>query len=315
MSKSIQRPTCPKCGSTNVWKNGHDEYHNQLFLCKDCRHSFKLTHSKKRKNFSFPYPKCPHCGKAMEIHKIRRGFVVFRCRSCRFKDRIPLNLPYPLSLPLEPFKYFRFPIYIVLKAFVLYFKFNMSYRALKNSLNIDVSHVTIYKWIVRLSFFFSIFIPENVFKVHGDETVVVFKNRKYYVWFLVDHDTNLILSWHVSRYRDMSQVRILLNKFFSCYSNDCAVEFITDGLGAYDAAVNLLFKNIDHTVVSLGGNNQCESKFSLFKDFIRLKRRFKKFSNFLCYVHGFCVVKNLFKLHGGDVNCVISSLASIITTS
>lgn len=204
MSKPIQRPACPKCGSTNIIKNGHDKYHIQQFICKDCKHSFKLKHSTKHKNFSFPYPKCPHCNKAMEIYKIRRGFVVFRCRTCNFKDRIPLNISVPLPLPCEPFKYFRFPIYIVLKAFVLYLKFNMSYRAISNSLNINVSHVTIYKWGIRLSMFFSVFVPENVFKVHGDETVVVFKNKRYYVWFLVDHDTNLILSWHVSRYRDVS---------------------------------------------------------------------------------------------------------------
>ncbi|MDN5337930.1 MAG: hypothetical protein PWQ20_1000 [Thermotogaceae bacterium] len=157
-----QRPICPKCGSTNIVKNGHDKYHNQQFLCKDCSHSFKLKHTKKTKNFSFTYPKCPLCGKAMEFHKIRRGFVVFRCRPCHFKDRI--------------------------------------------------------------------------------------------------------------------QIRILLNKFFSRCSNS-SVEFITDGLGAYTTAVNLFFKNINHVVVGLGGNNQCESKFSLFKDFIRLKRCFKKFDN------------------------------------
>jgi transposase-like protein len=160
---------------------------------------------------------------------------------------------------------------------------------------------------------FSLFVPENVFKVHGDETVVVFKSRKYYVWFLVEHDTNLIVAWHVSRYRDMSQVRILLNKFFSRYSNG-SVEFISDGLGAYDTAVNLFFKNINHVVVGLGGNNQCESKFSLFKDFVRLKRCFKKFDNFIRYVHGFCVVRNLFKLYA-DFDSVISALYSVITTS
>jgi len=54
MSKPIQRPACPKCGSTNVIKNGHDKYHIQQFICKDCKHSFKLKHSTKRKNFSFP---------------------------------------------------------------------------------------------------------------------------------------------------------------------------------------------------------------------------------------------------------------------
>ncbi|WP_448377100.1 IS1/IS1595 family N-terminal zinc-binding domain-containing protein [Fervidobacterium sp.] len=98
--------SCPKCGSTNFYKNGHDKYGNQQFLCKDCNHSFRLSHSHKHKNFSFPYPKCPSCGKSMEIHKSHRSFVVFRCRTCHTKDRVPL--PEPVSIFADYFKYFRF---------------------------------------------------------------------------------------------------------------------------------------------------------------------------------------------------------------
>ncbi|WP_231882290.1 IS1/IS1595 family N-terminal zinc-binding domain-containing protein [Fervidobacterium ngatamarikiense] len=56
--------SCPKCGSTSLYKNGHDKYGNQQFLCKLCHLSFKLSHSQKRKNFPFPYPKCTSCGKS-----------------------------------------------------------------------------------------------------------------------------------------------------------------------------------------------------------------------------------------------------------
>ncbi len=108
---------------------------------------------------------------------------------------------------------------------------------------------------------------ENVFRVHADETIVIFKDQKYYVWLLVDHDTNYILCWHVSKYRDMGQVKVLLEKFLgNC--KDKSIELITDGLGAYESAL-ILFKNINHVVVSLG-KNMCESKFSLLKDFLNL---------------------------------------------
>ena len=110
----------------------------------------------------------------------------------------------------------------------------------------------------------------NVFRVHADETVAVLKDQKYYVWLLVDHDTNLILCWHVSKYRDMGQVKVLLEKFLGNFK-DKSIELITDGLGAYESAVKILFKNINHVSVSLGKNNECESKFSLLKDFFRLK--------------------------------------------
>lgn len=84
-------------------------------------------------------------------------------------------------------------------------------------MNIKVSHVSIYKWVIKLCTLFSVLSPtfdiENVFTVHADEIALVFKDQKYYVWLLVDHDTNLILSWHVSQYRDMGQVKVLLEKF------------------------------------------------------------------------------------------------------
>jgi hypothetical protein len=54
----------------------------------------------------------------MQIYKVHRSFVVFRCRTCRTKDRVPFNLPEPVTLIPENFKYFRFPIFFVLKAFV-----------------------------------------------------------------------------------------------------------------------------------------------------------------------------------------------------
>lgn len=136
----------------------------------------------KNTNFSlFTYPRCIHCNHTMQIYKIRRYFVRFRCRKCNFKTSVPLSLPQPVTFTIQPFKFFRFPIYIVLKAFILYFKYNLSLRAIKASLNINVSHVAIYKWIIKLSSIVLLFKFENVFKIHGDETVIVFQNRKYYV--------------------------------------------------------------------------------------------------------------------------------------
>jgi len=128
---------------------------------------------KKHKLFSFPYPKCPVCGKTMQIHKIKKAFVKFRCRSCHTRDEIPTNLPQFVPLPFDSFKFFRFPIFIVLKAFVLYFK-AVSLRSIRDSLNIKVSHVAIYKWIIKLPSIFSLFKFENVFKVHTESTMFGF---------------------------------------------------------------------------------------------------------------------------------------------
>ena len=79
--------------------------------------------------------------------------------------------------------------------------------------------------------------------------------------------------------------------------------------------MKILYKNINHIVVRLGQNNQCESKFSLFQDFVRAKRVFKNIDNLPMYVNSFCVVRNLLKLNDNDIARVISVLLSSITTS
>jgi hypothetical protein len=46
-----------------------------------------------------------------------------------------------------------------------------------------------------------------------------------------------------------------------------------------------------------------------------LKQELKYLKNPALYVHGFCVVKNLWKIHNGDINSTISQLATFITRS
>jgi len=55
-----------------------------------------LLNSKKGyppKLFSFSYPKCPVCGRSMQIYKIRRGFIRFRCKSCKTKTNVNRFIP------------------------------------------------------------------------------------------------------------------------------------------------------------------------------------------------------------------------------
>jgi len=307
--------SCPKCGSTSLYKTvmTNTVTNNSFANFAIIPSNFPiLTNAKTSLSL------IPNALLVVNLCKFTKSVaLLLSSRTCRTKDRVPFNLPEPVSLIPEKFKYFRFPIYFILKAFVLYMKHNMSYRSLAHSLNIKVSHVTIYKWVIKLCTLFSVLFPtftiENVFSVHADETVLVFKEQKYYVWLLVDHETNFILCWHVSKYRDIGQVKVLLEKFFG-NSKPKNIELITDGLGAYESAVKLLFKNINHVVVSLG-KNMCESKFSLLKDFFRLKRGLKNTKNLAKYIQGFCVVKNLWKTHNGNINLILSHLHSFITTN
>ncbi len=86
----------------------------------------------------------------------------------------------------------------------------------------------------------------------------------------------------------------------------------TDGLSLYPYAVEGLFGKNIHKRVYLGHDNAPESRYSLFKDFVRTKRGFKKFSNIFLYINGFVFTHNLYKDCGGDKNAILSALFPFI---
>ncbi|NPU88322.1 MAG: DDE-type integrase/transposase/recombinase [Fervidobacterium sp.] len=76
--------------------------------------------------------------------------------------------------------------------------------------------------------------------------------------------------------------------------------------------MKIVYGNTNHIAIPLGQNNQCESKFSLFQDFVRTKPGFENIGNVAKYVNGFCVVQNLLKLNDNDTDRVLSVLLSSI---
>ncbi len=92
----------------------------------------------------------------------------------------------------------------------------------------------------------------------------------------------------------------------------CLTLITTEGLPLYPYAAEELFGKNIHKRVYLGHNNAIESRYSLFKDFVRAKRGFKKFSNIFLYINGFAFTHNLYKDCGGDKNAVLSALFTFI---
>jgi len=110
----------------------------------------------------------------------------------------------------------------------------------------------------------------------ADESVIIFKDRKYYIWLLVDWNTLKIVAWHFSRYRDYSNAIKLLKQI-----KKHPQLITTDGLPVYKQAIEGL----------------CG---------------FKKFSNIPKYINGWVYIHNLFKDLGGDKYAIIQSLFSSI---
>ena len=106
-----------------------------------------------------------------------------------------------------------------------------------------------------------------------------------------------------------------LSSFLSSIPSATSSTHYTDGLAVYKQAIEELFGSGVHQRVKLGHNNAVESRHSLLKDFIRVKRGFKKFNNILKYINGWVYIHNLFKDLGGDKYAIIQSLFSSIIQS
>jgi len=85
----------------------------------------------------------------MQIYKIRRSFIRFRCRTCKTKININRSLP-PETIfsSISSFSSHVHP-YFVFLAIYLYFKRNLSFRAIADALPTRISHVSIYKWVIK----------------------------------------------------------------------------------------------------------------------------------------------------------------------
>ena len=124
-----QRPSCPYCDHpTKVYINSH--YHRRApdgslihvtsFICSECKRTFSFPKPTNRYNklFHFPYPRCPHCNRTMQIYKIRRSYVRFRCAL------VSSNLTF-LSLYLTSLCFS--PLFVLFLTILFIFVFLLSY--------------------------------------------------------------------------------------------------------------------------------------------------------------------------------------------
>ncbi|WP_286172843.1 IS1/IS1595 family N-terminal zinc-binding domain-containing protein, partial [Caproiciproducens sp. MSJ-32] len=63
MCKLVNKITCPRCHSHNLYRFGKDKAGNQKYQCKDCRRQFTFEDCRGKKNRILRgYPRCPVCG-------------------------------------------------------------------------------------------------------------------------------------------------------------------------------------------------------------------------------------------------------------
>jgi len=106
--------------------------------------------------------------------------------------------------------------------------------------NLDVSHMTVYRWIEHYSRMASEWMdkqnPQTGEKWHIDETILKVDGKARYLWNVLDHDSRFLLATHVSANRSLKNTRTPIKKAKKA-TDIRPKEVLTDGMMAYPKAV------------------------------------------------------------------------------
>jgi putative transposase len=181
---------------------------------------------------------------------------------------------WPLS-----FKRNRFPAEVILHAVWLYFRFTLSLRDVEELLaqrGIEVSYETIRCWTIK----FGPQIARNLKRRrpapsrrwHLDEMVCSIGGRRMDVWRAVD-DEGEVLDLVVQKRRDTDAALKLLKRLLRNQPVEPEA-IVTDGLGSYTAALDVLGRRHLHHPGRLRENNRAENSY------LPIRRRERKMQLF-----------------------------------
>lgn len=315
MNKSNIKITCPRCQSSNLFKFGKDKFGNQKYQCKDCKRQFSPASLKKRKLRN--YPRCPLCGKGTFIHHNYTNYINYRCNDKKCNQSLLVPKPTAISPASNctvegklDFKGMRYPVHIILMALDLYYLSGSSTRRASQYIyrmfNIKVSHVTISSWTKKFAAYFKLKSEHLLRNInlsdsdewHADETVVFINGKKHYLWLIIDSETRMVLSFHLSPFRDSDQAFALFNdaKKFGCPRS-----IVTDRYAPYTVPAKTVFNNCNHIKVESFkddiSNNLIESFNKSFKSWYKGLRGFNEFSSANALISMFVFHYNFLRPH------------------
>lgn len=180
-------------------------------------------------------------------------------------------------------------------------------RAITKLYSIYISHVSIYNWIRHFSHIFkdisNFFLSNaNLYsdQWHIDETYIKINSITHYLWIILDFETRVIISFHLSSKRDSNNALKVIEN--SCLiSNVQAPVLVTDNLSAYNMPIKICYPNSIH--YSYNGfddylnNNIIESFNKTFKAWYKTKKGFKNFDAALSSITNFIFHYNFIRAH------------------
>lgn len=316
--------SCPLCLSSELWRYGkHPQTGKQKFMCKQCYHQF--VPGQPTRGSSSKYGLCPQCGCPLELRKRNKTSLQLRCSSrrlgkprCRFSQSLSLISPNLLKSAASSEHFFRLPKFlrfnpaVVLSAFKLFYKFNLSTREIKTHISqefqLSVSHVSIYFWTVRFAYFFSLLFnnrssPGAASKTWlFDDTVIKINGTTYRLFVVLCAESRLLLAWYLSPTRDTQAARTAL-KLACQFTKATPQRVVSDHARYIKLAIEELFSSsVEHITCSLFdrgsfSNNRIERFFSTPKGFLSRRRSFKSLLPALAHLTILLAYYNFFRPH------------------
>lgn len=240
-----------------------------------------------------PKLRCPLCGRAMEVYKVRASYTRYRCSGrhnksspCHHKLDLPNSLTQHPQNPVlssgllekyRPFHFYKMRYSQHTVAIALYFSVYLALPAttvaqiLRDLFNVSPSPDIIQIWTKKAA---SCLYQELgqvklplAGKIHIDETFL-FHNRHKIFWAARDPVHNLILAWFFSHHRDTLAAYNFLRQL-PVQGKGEGLVFVSDGLPAYRRVIPLLFPDAQHLVYfgfdHLPNNNSIERQHGWLK--------------------------------------------------
>lgn len=204
----------------------------------------------------------------------------------------------------SPFRYFKTSPEVIRLAVMLYVRFPLSLRNVKDLLHergIDICYETVRQWWMRFGQIFAAEIrrrrasrlrtgPE--WRWHLDEMFVKINGERHYLWRAVDHEGE-VLEGFVTKTRDRKAALKFLRKLMKRYGPP--EEIVTDLLRSYGAALREL--GVAHKqVTGQHLNNRAENSHLPFRRRERAMLRFRRMRSLQKFVAVHASVSNHFNL-------------------
>lgn len=320
-AKRLRKITCPVCKAPAEYIYENNGAKGQL-MCKVCKTRFTSRNSKGPDTGNHKLTlKCPYCNAVLKFYKERSDYTILRCNNdrCEYylnnlktqqegkESHNKLRYSYRLIRQKGAGEgvvlkekgagvtgFSKNNIHIMALALTMRINYGLSVRktqeALKTQYNIEISAQQVCNYCSSAAESLREFLLRYPYKKNhvfvADETYIKIRQKRAYVWFIMDAKSRAIVGFEVSLKRSLAPaIDVMGQAFASIKVLPKDFIFVADGFSVYPLAAayfneqHEFEQDISVTVVKgIKGDDKEEKNARQYKQMIeRLNRTFKSF--------------------------------------